>query len=68
MLLCSLFSQTKENLIRVSYIYLEPPKQNLQEIIRCQAGLAEVSPAPNTAALQVVQGVKAAESDLSSAQ
>lgn len=54
--------------MRIQYIYLEPPKQDLQEIIRHQAGLAEVSHAQNTAALHVVQGVKAAESDPSSAQ
>lgn len=49
--------------IRVQYIYPKPPKQNLQEIIRHQAGLAETSHAPNAAALTVVQGVEVAESD-----
>lgn len=49
--------------IRIQYIYLESPKQNLQEIIRHQAGLTKVSHAPNTAALHIVEGVKITEKD-----
>lgn len=58
----------KENVIRFQHIYLEAPKQNLEEIIRHQAGPAEVSRVQNTAALHIVQAVKAAESDPSSPQ
>lgn len=54
--------------IRIQYICLEPPKQNLQEIIRPQAAFAEVSHTPNTAALLIVQGLKVAESDPSYVQ
>lgn len=39
-------------------IRIEPPKQNVQEIRRYQAGLTKVSHAPNTAALHAVEGVK----------
>lgn len=44
--------------IRSLYIYLGPSKQNLEEITRHQAGLAEVFHALNTAALHVVQAVR----------
>lgn len=47
--------------IRIQYIYLEPPKQNSQETIRHQASLTEVSHAPNTAVLHAAEGVEMAE-------
>lgn len=42
-------------------MYLEFPKQNLQEIRRYPAGLTKVSHAPNTTALHAAEGVKMAE-------